>query len=152
MNIRPAIPNDVQSMTTCVNAAYAHYIERIGRPPGPMLDDYAEMIRNHTALVAEIESQLAGLLILIEYPGRFLLDNVAVHPDFQGRGVGKQLLIKAEQIAHQRGFAEIQLYTHEKMVENVEIYGRFGYTEFDRRIEKGFSRIYMKKVLVKQAD
>ncbi len=35
---RPAKESDVPAVEACVHAAYQHYIKRIGRKPGPMLD------------------------------------------------------------------------------------------------------------------
>jgi hypothetical protein len=84
--------DDVEAVAACVGDAYRHYIERIGKPPGPMLEDYAEVIR-------------------------------------------------------QQGFAAIYLYTHEKMTENQVLYTKIGYVEYDRRVEKGYSRVYMRKRL-----
>ena len=41
----------------------------------------------------------------------------------------------------------VYLYTHEKMTENLALYSKIGYTEYDRRHQEGFSRIYMRKHL-----
>ena len=145
--ILPATSNDAPAVSNCVKAAYQHYIERMGQQPGPMLDDYAEIVATHSVWVCKNEEQLIGLLVLIEKPDALLLDNVAVHPDFQGHGIGRKLVALAEAEAKKRGYAAIQLYTHEKMTENIAIYEKRGYVEFDRRHELGFDRIYMKKVL-----
>jgi len=133
--IRPALASDVQSMTACVRAAYAHYTERIGKPPGPMLDDYAEVIEQHLVWVICSGEQVAGLIVLMEQEQGMLLDNVAVHPDYQGQGIGRQLMDLAEAEARRLGYHEIQLYTHIKMDENIEIYGKRGYVEVERRVE-----------------
>ena len=42
--IRPARTEDRAAVERIVAAAYAVYVERIGKPPGPMLDDYAARI------------------------------------------------------------------------------------------------------------
>ena len=39
--IRVATAADVPAIEEIVNEAYRHYVARIGKPPGPMLDDYA---------------------------------------------------------------------------------------------------------------
>ena len=44
-------------------------------------------------------------------------------------------------------FDSIYLYTHEKMTENLALYVKIGYVEFDRRSEKGLDRVYMRKPL-----
>lgn len=62
----------------------------MGKPPGPMLDDYAQRIADGQAWVLEENGRLAGVLILEDAPGgALLLDNVAVAPCVQGRGHGR---------------------------------------------------------------
>ncbi len=147
--IRPATPADVPGISKCVNAAYQHYIERMGKKPGPMLDDYAAAVRDHFTFVAcqQPDGLVAGLLVLIEQKETLLLDNVAVHPDFQGHGLGKRLMQLAEREAINLGHTSIILYTHELMTENQAIYKKIGYTESRRVEEKGFKRVYMRKNL-----
>lgn len=43
-DIRAAVTNDGTAVTACVIAAFAPYIERIGKPPAPMLADYPSLI------------------------------------------------------------------------------------------------------------
>ena len=38
--IVPATPGDAGAVAGCVRAAYAGYVERIGREPAPMAADY----------------------------------------------------------------------------------------------------------------
>jgi ribosomal protein S18 acetylase RimI-like enzyme len=130
-----------------VDAAYRHYIARIGRPPGPMLEDYSDVIEWHRVFVAEDQGRIVGLIVLITEDERALLDNVAIHPDAQARGLGRRLIRLAEDEARRLGFKAIELYTHELMTENQALYGRLGYREFDRRTEKGYPRDYMRKAL-----
>ncbi|MFZ1909491.1 MAG: GNAT family N-acetyltransferase, partial [Burkholderiales bacterium] len=130
-----------------MNAAYRHYIERIGRPPGPMTDDYAEVIRERRVTVAECAGRVVGVLVLAVTQEGFLLENVAVDPSLRGTGLGRKLLELAEAEARRAGFASIFLYTHEKMSENRALYARIGYVEYDRRLEKGLARVYMRKAL-----
>ena len=56
-------------------------------------------------------------------------------------------LERAESEARQLGYGHLDLYTHERMTENVALYARIGYTEVDRRTERGFPRVYMRKRL-----
>ena len=145
--IRPASSADSAAVSACVHAAYQPYIFRTGKPPGPMLDDYEEVIVTHQVFVAIVENLIVGLVVLIRQSHSLLLDNIAVHPSFQSQGLGKQLMAHAEQEARQQKYAAIQLYTHEKMVENIAIYQKLGYVEIDRRTEKGYRRVYMEKQL-----
>ena len=150
MNIEPVIRKaniaDSPSIQKCIEAAYKHYIARIGKPPGPMLDNYSEVVKQHVVFVAETE-EIVGVLVLIRTRAGILLDNVAVHPEQQGCGLGRLLIKFAESEARNQGFETLDLYTHESMVENIEIYKTLGYTETDRRKEHGYNRVYMQKIL-----
>lgn len=77
----------------------------------------------------------------------FLLDNVAVDPAHRGSGVGRALLEHAEAAARRAGFDSIYLYTHEKMTENLALYARIGYVEYDRRSHGEANLVYLRKDL-----
>lgn len=132
-------------MAACVRAAYSHYIERIGKPPGPMLDDYYVVVREHEAFVGVYKARVVGVLVLLRSNGGLLLDNIAVHPRYQGRGIGRMLLEHAELFTLEAGFECLDLYTHALMTENIDIYRRHGYYETERKRVKGFDRVYMRK-------
>ncbi len=146
--LSPARPEDAAAITAVVNAAYTPYIARIGTKPGPMLDDYAAVIADHIVHVARDGQTISGVVVLIEKPdGTILFDNIAVAPEAQGSGLGRRLMDFAEAEAARRGHDRLDLYTHEMMTENIEIYTRRGYVETDRRTERGFPRVYMAKDL-----
>lgn len=146
-SFRRARPADAPAVATLVHAAYQHYVARIGITPGPMTDDYDQVIRDYQVTVAEQDATMAGVLVLRITEEGFLIDNVAVHPSHRGRGLGRALLDLAEAEARRAGFGSVYLYTHEKMTENLALYSKLGYIEYDRRHEKGFSRVYMRKHL-----
>ena len=145
--IRSATVADAAGIAECVRAAYAHYVERIGRPPGPMLDDYEQVVRTHRAYVIEEGDDIVGVLVLMDKEAGLLLDNVAVSPQRQGEGIGRRLIEHAEAEARRLGHRHLDLYTHQRMTENIEMYARNGYEEIDRRTERGFPRVYMRKRL-----
>ena len=144
---RPAGAVDAAGITECVRAAYSHYVERIGTRPGPMLDDYAQVVRDHRAYVIDDGGEVVGVLVLMEKESGLLLDNVAVLPQRQGEGIGRRLIEHAESEARRLGYGHLDLYTHQKMIENIAMYGRIGYDEVERRTERGFPRVYMRKRL-----
>ena len=145
--IRPAVTDDIAAVTDIVNAAYAVYLSRIGRKPGPMLDDYAELIDAGRVHVLEDQGQIAGLVVLVPEGEVMLLDNVAVHPRMQGRGHGMKLIAFAEQRARTAGCRAIRLFTHELMTENQARYAYLGFVETHRGEERGLKRVYMTKPL-----
>jgi ribosomal protein S18 acetylase RimI-like enzyme len=147
ISLRPATAADVPRLTELVGAAYGHYVVRIGGPPRPMTDDYAEVVRNHEVVVAEDDGEIVGLVVLGVDDEGFFVDNVAVDPSRQGTGVGRTLLEHAEAAARDAGFDTIYLYTHERMVENLTLYSRIGYVEYDRRPQGGARIVYLRKSL-----
>jgi GNAT superfamily N-acetyltransferase len=143
--LRSATQIDSAAVTACIHNAFGHYVERIGRRPGPMFMDYESEIRDHQVFVVEENGQLVGALVLCTKEEGFLLDVIAVEPHWQGRGVGRLLLEFAEAEAQRQGYKSIYLYTHEKMTENQLLYSKIGYVEYDRRFEDGLARVYMRK-------
>jgi ribosomal protein S18 acetylase RimI-like enzyme len=146
-SLRAARPTDAGEVSRLVDDAYGHYVERLGRPPGPMTDDYAAVIRDREVSVVESEGAIVGVLVLGLADEGFTIDNVAVHPSRRGEGVGRVLLELAEEEARGAGFDSVHLYTHEKMAENLALYERVGYVEDERRSEQDFSRVFMSKRL-----
>jgi len=145
--LRPATPDDAAGVTKCVRAAYAKWVPSLGRKPWPMLQDYSVVITTEIVFVAGAGDQVVGVLVLSNTDDGFLIENVAVLPALAGRGIGKLLLVHAEQEAKARGFDSIYLYTNEKMTENLALYSRIGYVEYERRQEQGFCRVFMRKAL-----
>jgi ribosomal protein S18 acetylase RimI-like enzyme len=145
--IRAATLADVPAIGEIVERAYRHYIPRIGKPPGPMLDDYAARVAEGAVWVIEEGSGIAGILVLLPKPDYLLLDNIAVDPVRQGAGLGRRLLAFAEAEAMRCGYREIRLYTHQTMTENQRLYAAIGYEETGRGTEAGYERVFMRKLL-----
>jgi GNAT superfamily N-acetyltransferase len=148
--IRKAEPVDAGAVRDVVLAAYQHYVPVIGRPPAPMLDDYAARIAAGQTWVVEDAGGIAGVLVLEEGADCFMLENIAVLPDRQGLGFGRMLLDFTEAEARRRGWDSVTLYTNALMVTNIAIYAARGYVETERRPEKGFERVYMKKRICRE--
>ena len=147
--IRKAHIDDAEAIQEVVEQAYQGYVERLGMKPGPMQDDYREVIRSSLVFVVSDGLAIAGVLVLKSADKGLLLENIAVRPDMQGKGVGRMLLEKAEHEALARGLESLSLYTHQKMTENISLYRRIGYRETTRVREHGFDRVYMRKQLAK---
>jgi ribosomal protein S18 acetylase RimI-like enzyme len=147
VTIRLAEPADVAAVRAIALAAYRRYVPRIGREPAPMAADYAAVIRGGLAWVAIEDGMVAGFVVLIAQPDHLLLENVAVLPSAQGRGIGARLLALAEDQARRHDLGEIRLYTNQAMTENLAYYTRHGYTETHRARQNGFQRVFFRKRL-----
>ena len=148
MTLRRATSADAPVMQRIAELAYTPYLERMGGlRPGPMDTDYLAAVTDTEAWVAESGSEVVGFLLLVGEPDGMLLEGVAVLPSHHGRGVGRALLVLAEERAAALGHARIRLYTHETMVENQRLYERNGYVETHRGGEQGFTRVFYEKRL-----
>ena len=145
--IRKAAHSDLPEIETCATEAYAMYVDRIGREPAPMVADFASAIEKQHLYVALDDEQLAGFVVFYPQRDHVHLENVAVSPEFQKRGIGTGLIEFVERQASAEGYCRIELYTNAKMTENLELYPRLGYRQFERRFENGFDRIYFYKTL-----
>ena len=144
-HIRRAISEDVPAIEACARAAYAIYVERIGREPAPMVADFARQVINGQIWILAQHTNLLGFVVFYPRDDHLHLENLAMVPAIKGRGLGRRLLEFVEDEARRRSLAAVELYTHEKMIENQVFYPRCGYREIDRRIEDGFDRVYYRK-------
>lgn len=147
--IRPAAAADRVAAEKIVRDAYAIYLERMDKPPGPMFDDYAALIDDGAVSLADEDGDVRAIIVLLPQPDHLLLDNIAVRPDCQGSGLGRRLIAFAEAEARRLGFTEVRLYTHVTMVENIALYTRLGFVETGRGRENGYDRVFMTKRLTK---
>lgn len=145
LSFRPAVVADVPALAEVARRAYAPYVERMGEEPAPMTADYRAVVARGEVWVAEDGRQILGMLVLSAEPGYLLVENVAVVPEAQGRGVGKALMRLAEDRAAASGLAELRLYTNAAMTENLTYYPRRGYVETHRGEEGGFQRVFFRK-------
>jgi len=147
VKVRAAREGDAAAAAACVNAAFGRYVARIGRPPAPMLLDYPAVIAEGKVWVAELQDQVVGVLVQFDTEDGFYIDTVAAAPHTQGTGVGRALLVFAEDEARARGYASIYLCTNSMMTENQVFYPRIGYVEYDRRAQDGYDRVFYRKLL-----
>jgi ribosomal protein S18 acetylase RimI-like enzyme len=142
-----AARRDARAVAECVRAAYAHYVERIGREPAPMTAGYGALIDAGEVWVARAGEGVAGVLVLRPQPPALLVENVAVEPGHQGQGLGRHLMAFADEHARAMGLGEVVLYTNERMTENLRFYPALGFTETGRGMQDGFARVFYRKLL-----
>lgn len=142
---RPAVAADVPAVRDVTDAAYRHYIERIGVVPQPMEADHAADVAAGKVFVTG--EPVVGLVVVEAFPDHLFLDSIAVRPDAHGRGVGRLLLRFVDAHARALGLGEVRLYTNALMWENQRIYPRYGYEVVERRVEGPYDRIHYRKRL-----
>jgi ribosomal protein S18 acetylase RimI-like enzyme len=145
VEIRPAVPEDVARIRDLTRAAYAKWVALIGREPLPMQADYERAVAEHTIDLLIVDGAVAGLVETILRPDHLWIENVAVAPEQQGRGLGRLLLDHAERRAVQSGRAEIRLLTNQAFAANLELYARRGYAIDRTEPFRGGATIRMSK-------
>lgn len=144
--MRLATKQDIPNIEKLIVDTYTKYVSRMnGVTPGPMRDNYHEVLENYGIYILEDGNGLAALLVLIDEDDHLLLDNIAVRPDLHGYGHGRDLFEFAEEQALERGYQELRLYTAEAMWENIALYEKTGWVEYDRFVQNGYPRVFMKK-------
>lgn len=145
--IRKATLDDFANVQRCAQAAYAKYVERIGKAPAPMNADFAAQIEQGIVQVASFGLQFVGYVVFYPEGDHVHLESVAVLPEQTGKGIGKALLGYVERTARLNGLKAVELYTNEAMVENLAMYEKMGYREFQRKQHAGFKRVFFRKSL-----
>jgi ribosomal protein S18 acetylase RimI-like enzyme len=145
--IRRARPDDVVQIGAIARAAYSKYIPRIGRAPAPMVADFAAEIATDRVVVIEVTGAVDGYMIAWPELDAYFIDNIAVDPSRQGKGLGRQLIDHAVSEAKLHNLSSVRLYTNAAMKENLSMYTHLGFVETHRAMEKGFHRIYMRRNL-----
>jgi ribosomal protein S18 acetylase RimI-like enzyme len=147
LDIRQATAADAPAVAALTDQAYARYVPLMGRKPQPMTADYGQVLAEHAGWLAYHGDQLVGLIILHHEDEALLIYSVAVHPQFQKHGYGRQLLAWAEDEARRAGYSRIRLYTNGLMVENIALYTRVGYQETGREPFGNLTVVHMEKQL-----
>jgi ribosomal protein S18 acetylase RimI-like enzyme len=145
VEIRLAIATDVSIVEEVVRAAYEPFAARIGFRPAPLDADYRSLVDGgHVRVTAP---RIDGVLVLSSDPDALGVDNIAVHPEAQSRGVGAQLMSYAFEHAIANGFTTVRLYTHSLMTDNIAWYERLGFVETSREPLPIGERVHMAKDL-----
>jgi ribosomal protein S18 acetylase RimI-like enzyme len=111
----------------------------------PWNDPYRDIDRKlardpENLLVAEHDGEVVGS-VMVGYEGhRGWVNYLAVHPDHRGRGLGRRLMERAEELLGQLGCAKVNLQVRSSNEEAIGFYRRIGYSVDDsvsmgRRLE-----------------
>ena len=143
--VRLATDVDVAAVEDVVRAAYEPWAERIGFRPLPLDADYRALVGGGQVYVTR--PGVDGVLVLSSEPDALGVDNVAVCPDAQRRGLGSLLMSYALGHAVDNGYATVRLYTHSLMTDNIAWYESLGFVETERERLPIGERVHMAKRL-----
>ncbi|HEX2911768.1 MAG TPA: GNAT family N-acetyltransferase [Chloroflexia bacterium] len=75
------------------------------------------------------------------------IKRMRVQPEYQGQGLGRQILAKLEERAREMGYKRLHLETSETQIPAQKLYTRHGFIEFKRGRVLTFNCIYYEKYL-----
>ena len=148
LTYRRANADDVETIRTVTLAAYAKWVPVIGRRPKPMNTDYEHAVQAHLIELAYVDGELAGVLEIIPGADHLLLENLAVAPAHQRKGIGRRMMARVEALARGRNLKQVRLYTNKAFTTNVEFYEKLGYTlEREEPIKTGGTLVHFAKTV-----
>ncbi|KAI9035858.1 GNAT family N-acetyltransferase [Aspergillus affinis] len=151
LSVIKATPDHVPTIRSMVTAAYSKYIPRMGKLPAPMAADYYELLKTREIYVLERleDHAIIGSVVLHRdsNTNSININNLVVDPEIQSKGYGRLLMNFAEDLARERGYEAVTLFTNIKMYENLALYPKLGFVETDRREEDGYERAFFRKEL-----
>jgi GNAT superfamily N-acetyltransferase len=104
-------------------------MDRIADAPAPEPDAYRPALQGGRLLVAVNErDSVLGFIRLEILDGDPHVEQVSVHPDHAGHGIGATLLAAAEQLARARGHRRMTLTTFRDVPWNGPYYTRLGWS------------------------
>ncbi|HEX7758247.1 MAG TPA: GNAT family N-acetyltransferase [Caulobacteraceae bacterium] len=145
MTLRLANEADAEAIGALTREAYAKWVALIGREPLPMTVDYAQAVTEHRFDLLFVGPALAALIETVPQDDYLLIVNVAVRPDFQGRGLGVRLLKLADDLAASSGLKGTRLYTNQRFTVNIDLYMALGYEVDREEARNGGVTVHMSK-------
>lgn len=120
--IRLAMTTGVPAIKMIARKSFERYVPLIGKLPAPMNAYFSGHVLKGTVFITQSEKNrdsVLGYAIVLQRDGEWLLDNIAVSPEAQGRGVGSALIAACKTFLQKRGVQRYHLHTDEAMEQNL---------------------------------
>lgn len=150
-----ALPQHAEATVTLLNA-YAQDVMGGGAPLPPFtqanLATELQKRANAHVILAFVEQEPAGLIICMEGFSTFAckpllnIHDVMVLPKFQGQGIAKRMLEKAEDIAHRLGCCKLTLEVLEGNATAQALYRARGFAGYALDPAMGRAMFWQKKL------
>ncbi len=139
--VRLAKPEDLADLRRVLDAAYAPYLDALGADPPPLTQDLPADIAAGRCLVVGDPPQ--GFAVARQEALGCWLENLAIAPGSQGRGLGRLLVSAVEAAARDAGSPRVILATSPALAKTRAFYAGLGYNE----LEQDKRRVMLEKVL-----
>ncbi|MEM7614465.1 MAG: GNAT family N-acetyltransferase [Pseudomonadota bacterium] len=145
--IRPARPSDLHQLRFLAQTAFAPYANRIRGRREPLSADLRELVMAGRISVFVVANAIRGFVCYYTDGPDVHIEALAVGNKFRRRGVGRQLLDKADREGLRAGCRRAIFYTNAQMFENIAYFRAKGFQEVDRRLSNGFERVVLERYL-----
>lgn len=147
--IQPAQPDDAAEILALQKLAYqseaAIYSDFSIPPLTQTLDEMRADLALQTCLKATVEGHIVGSVRAYAVEGTCFVGRLIVHPAFQDRGIGTQLMHEVE-CAFPR-VARFELFTGHRSERNLYLYRKLGYQPFKQeRVSDALNIVYLEKL------
>ncbi|MBB3315650.1 N-acetylglutamate synthase-like GNAT family acetyltransferase [Rhizobium sp. BK181] len=134
-------------------SSFAYMNDRIDPPSSASTLTRATLADKASVEIAYVAMEgetLSGCVFLRPEEGCLYIGKLAIAPVSQGRGIGRRLLAIAEQTARDRALSSLRLETRIELVENHDVFARWGFEKTAENAHPGFTRttsIEMRKAI-----
>ena len=148
MRLQRADKEDLRSILELQYLAYRSEAELLGNfdipPLKQTIEDVQREFQNGIVLKAvTADDTITGSVRGYAENGTLFVGKLIVHPDFQKRGIGTQLLQEIENVCPQPRY---ELFTSDKSSRNMRLYERLGYVPFaSKQVTPVLTFIYLEK-------
>jgi ribosomal protein S18 acetylase RimI-like enzyme len=149
--IEDAVVDDAEEILQLQKLAYqseaAIYDDYTIPPLVQSLEGMLTDLRKQIVLKIMIDGKIIGSVRGHVQDGTGYIGRLIVHPQFQNRGTGTQL-IKAieERLAQAKRY---ELFTGHKSERNIYLYKKLGYSQFrTEKINDGLTQVYLEKIVI----
>ncbi|TXD52858.1 MULTISPECIES: GNAT family N-acetyltransferase [unclassified Polaribacter] len=97
--------------------------------------------------LAKYNSEIVGVIALINQKTFFELSKMAVLPKYQGLKIGQQLVNFCIKFAKEKEWKSITLYSHRSLVPAINLYKKMGFKEVELEKDVHYERANIKMLL-----
>jgi len=140
--LREATDADIPALLTVVRDAFAEYRDRLD-PPSGAHKETAESLRTNlqtgSAVAACVDNAIVGCVFYSPRDKYLYVGRLSVLPAFRRSGIGKALMVYAEQRAADFGFQRVQIGVRIALPQLRAYYEGLGYVYVRHQTHPGYS-------------
>ena len=149
VNIKRATVPDAGELLALQKLAYrseAEIYDDFRIPPLVQTMEQMEMdFEKQICLKAVVDGKIVGSVRAFAEEGTCYIGRLLVHPEFQNRGIGTELMGRIEEVFGES--KRFELFTGHRSEKNLHLYGKLGYRAFKtERVHDHLTIVFMEKI------